>query len=635
MKHHLLLITAFVLTFGQIKAQGPTLSLVGSSPSFSKGNINTEILTQIIQQKQQEVKKRVFRNTVIEGFNNASFTGNVKNFTTYHYLYNVMDVLTSGKNKTAMTKSIVESSTEFAYVYGLALYVTQVKDQMKFGTLTLDASIFKNAEREIKGDKLQDPKDVKTFNLVIDICYDVILNDATLQNTFKFKDDLTDKNFRTWYDSDNCYKITSDAFNEIIRDIKATDYLSILQKFKLIDKDAFDKLKTDNDKITYLQRQQESLKTLRDGIKGHLDNLSTMASAMQSTIDNLKIIQSKISNDGVKKNLDNLLSSLADLPATDLKDKIGKINTDYAEVLSEAQKAEITTIANAVNTNYDQYRQLIGFYIGLKKSEFEDFSLTKDQYYAMKYVLVQFLNFAKNQFDNHVAASVLDFMLQNTIVEYMEPNSDNAVAEKNASTSDKGYLYIDVESLISAVDQYYSPSTRKSSVASWWWFINPRPFFSIGTNYGYFMNKNTLAKDDAGNPANLQNLYFASEKLGFKIKFFDKKYSRAFQPGEKFMYRGSERVWLRPQKIATVSDVHLMVYASGILYNLVDLKTNSNFNYAVAGSSLGITFFNGLNANFGFACPFTDKKFDTENVFFNVGFDIPIIDYISALGKKN
>ncbi|MFO0477860.1 MAG: hypothetical protein ACK50L_03645 [Bacteroidota bacterium] len=635
MKQSLLLIAAFVLTIGQSKAQGPTLSLVGSSPSFSKGNINTEILTQIIQQKQEEVKKRVFRNTVIEGFNNASFTGNLKNFTTYHYLYNVMDVMTSGKNKTAMTKSIVESSTEFAYVFGLALYVTQVKDRMKFGSLTLDASLFKNAEREIKGDKLQEPKDVKTFNLVIDICYDVILDNSTLQNTFKFKDDLTDKNFSTWYESDNCYKLTSDAFNEIINDLKADDNLSILSEFKLIDLDAYNKFKTDSDKLNYLKAQQASLEKLKDGINTHLTELSTMANAIQTTIDDLKTFKDNLQSDGVKGSVDKILSSLSDLPASELKSKITKINTDYAEVLSQEQKGKITAIANAVNANYDQYRQLIGFYVGLKKSNYKDFTLSKDQYYAMKYVLVQFLNFAKNQFDNHIAASVIDFLLENTIVEYMASNSDNSLAEKNATTSDKGYLYIDVESLISAVDQYYNPSTRKSSIASGWWFINPRPFFTIGTNYGYFMNTNTLAKNDAGNPTSLQNLYFASEKLGFKIKFFDKKYSRSFQPGEKFMYRGNERVWFRPQKVATVSDVHLMVYASGLLYNIANLKTNDNFNYAIAGSSLGITFFNGLNANFGFACPFTDKRFNTDNIFFNVGFDIPIIDYISALAKKN
>ncbi|MCU0440368.1 MAG: hypothetical protein MUC49_20955 [Raineya sp.] len=635
MKNYLPLVAAFILIATPVKAQGPTLSLVGSSPSFSKGNINTEILTQIIQQKQEEVKKKVFRNTVIEGFNNASFTGNLKNFTTYHYLYNVMDVLTNSKNKTAMTKSIIEHSTEFAYVFGLALYITEVNDQKIYGSITLNKSIFTNIEREIQDGKLKPSHDVATFNLIIDICYDVILNNDNLQKTFKFKDDLSDKSFKKWYESDNCFKLTSNAFNSIISNLKETNNLNILAKFKLIDKNVYNQLKTDNDKKNYLLSQQASLISLEDNIKVHLTNLNTMANGIQITIDNLKTLQSKISNEGVRKSVDDLLSSLAELPATTLKTEIEKINTEYIEDLTTEQKGKFTAIASAINTNYDQYRQLIGLYVGLKKFNYKDFTLSKDQYYAMKYVLVQFLNFAKNRFDNHVATSVIDFLIQNTIVEYMKQNSDNSVIEKNARLSDKGYLYIDVESIISAVDQYYNPSTRKSSIASSWWFINPRPFFSIGTNYGYFMNKNTLAKDDAGNPVNLQNLYFASEKIGFKIKFFDNKYSRSFKPGEKFYYKGTEQVWKRPQPIATVSDMHLIFYASGLLYNIIDIKSNENFNYAVVGSSLGITFFNGLNVNFGFACPFTDKRFNSDNIFLNVGFDIPIVEYIAALRKKN
>lgn len=95
----------------------PTITLVGSSPSLSKGNLNAEVITEIIQQKQSEVKQRVFRNTVVTHFNSTSHKEHLNNFLTYHYLYNVMDIITSGKNKTFITKSVTHSSTEFAYVY--------------------------------------------------------------------------------------------------------------------------------------------------------------------------------------------------------------------------------------------------------------------------------------------------------------------------------------------------------------------------------------------------------------------------------------------------------------------------------------------------------------------------------------
>ena len=80
--------------------------------------------------------------------------------------------------------------------------------------------------------------------------------------------------------------------------------------------------------------------------------------------------------------------------------------------------------------------------------------------------------------------------------------------------------------------------------------------------------------------------------------------------------------------------MHLMVYGSGLLYNLVDLKSNDDWNQAVVGTGIGVTFFNGLSANIGVAVPFTDNNFKSENAYLNIGFDIPIIEYIGALSKK-
>lgn len=97
MKKSLTLTVVFSACFVLISlAQGPMLSLVGGSPSFAKGNINTEILSKVIQQKQEEVKQYVFRNTIIKEFNNSQYTDHLKNYTTYSFLYNLMDVMTSG-----------------------------------------------------------------------------------------------------------------------------------------------------------------------------------------------------------------------------------------------------------------------------------------------------------------------------------------------------------------------------------------------------------------------------------------------------------------------------------------------------------------------------------------------------------
>src|SRR6218665_2514942 len=209
MRKNLLKIVALILIVAQANAQGPTLNLVGGSPSLTKGTINTEVLTEIIQQKQEDVKKKVFRNTIVKGFNNSKYTESLRNFTTYHYLFNVMDVITSGKNKTAITKSITESSTEFAYVFGLAFYVQQnlqkTTHTKAFGTLIISENIIEDAKVRYTSKEITISDKVKDFNILIDLCYDIILKDANLQKVFSFKEGSKDNDFKVWYDSDNAF----------------------------------------------------------------------------------------------------------------------------------------------------------------------------------------------------------------------------------------------------------------------------------------------------------------------------------------------------------------------------------------------------------------------------------------------
>jgi len=80
--------------------------------------------------------------------------------------------------------------------------------------------------------------------------------------------------------------------------------------------------------------------------------------------------------------------------------------------------------------------------------------------------------------------------------------------------------------------------------------------------------------------------------------------------------------------------IPIIIIGSGLLYNIVNLKSDNNFNYALIGTGVGLTFYNGLSVNAGLGCPYTDNRFDlTKNMFFNLGIDIPIIDYITSLNK--
>ena len=69
-----------------------------------------------------------------------------------------------------------------------------------------------------------------------------------------------------------------------------------------------------------------------------------------------------------------------------------------------------------------------------------------------------------------------------------------------------------------------------------------------------------------------------------------------------------------------------------ILPNICGGENGAKPNAIAAKRSIGLTFFNGLAVNIGYASPLVDKKLD--NGFVNVGLDIPIIEYIGALSKK-
>jgi hypothetical protein len=637
MKKKLLTIAALILTVVQVNAQGPTLNLVGGSPSLTKGTINTEVLTEIIQQKQEEVKKKVFRNTIVKGFNNSNYTEALKNFTTYHYMYNLMDIMTSGKNKTAITKSITESSTEFSYVLGLALYLQQTADKQvaekSIDALTINENFIDNAKVHYSSNKVSVSNKVKDFNLLIDLCYDRILNNDSLQKIFKFKEDFKEKDFNVWYESDNCYRKSIIAFDSIqAAKGKIDDYVSILIYTGIVNDSIYSSIKKDEDKKTYLLKQRTKLAELKSQVDDKLTSLLKLIKVgnnVLSTIGELK--SSPNSKEELKKKANEILSSLSVLTGKELKEEINKLNSDFANILSNPQKESLTKIAETIDDNYDNFRQLISFYSGLKKSNYKDFTLTKDQYYSMKFVLTKFLELAKNQYENNVVASVIDFMLENTLVEYSDGNYGTQALEENVTNNDKGYLYIDIESLISSIDQKFSPTNKKGLG------VYIAPFFSFGTNYASFTGNNQLTTDATGAAKSLSNLYYASEKIGIKWKIWNWKYTHSFGAGENFRYYNSKtnsRYWLRPQPKTTVNDIHLFAYGSGLLYNIANLKSSDNFNYAIAGAGVGMTFFNGLTANFSLACPFTDNKFYSNNMFLNLGFDIPIVEYIAGLRKK-
>jgi len=167
--------------------------------------------------------------------------------------------------------------------------------------------------------------------------------------------------------------------------------------------------------------------------------------------------------------------------------------------------------------------------------------------------------------------------------------------------------------------------------------------FTVGANTTSFSKNMITNSNDT-----LRNYSFIGEKIGIKFKLWDYKYVRSFGKGETFTYWKFYRWWLpipvkatyvrnSPPKEPAISNVHLLAYGSGILYNLVNTGTTKSFNSPLVGIGVGVTFFNDLDFNVSWGRPILNSKsFNDSSVpsFFNVGFDIQFIEYYDRLNQK-
>lgn len=613
--------------FTGLVAQEPQLQLTGGGVSVNKGTIDTEVLTAIIQEKQEEIKQRIFRNTIVRHFNTSNYTRKLNNFATFNYLYNTMEVLTNGKNKKVMTKSLIKSSSDFAFVYGLTLYLDKTLiDSSKVNYPKNTRGINSDVEfinTEVNKDS------IKKFNINIDLTHHILLNmEDELKNYFNFENSINDKYFNQWYKNDN-------------------KYLKHIRNLEIKKNNASPEQKTE------IEEELKKLKKKETGRTNEIKSFLTIINNLETAYDKLtedEINKSSYNKDTLTNRYKLKTSYLIDNLEELAFEKIDPIKLELAfnsleyELEHNLQKDSLnkeTNLKKSIETslikfkdfyaeNKETIQELLNFYKGLKKSKFKDFSLTKDQYNALKFIIKEFISLAQNQYDDKdVIASVLNFLLENTIVEFT--NIEGTLITENetklAGSDSKGYLYIDVASLISAIDANFGSIKRKK------WLNYFTPFMSVGTNYASFNSNNNLLIDNQDMNQDLNDLYFASEKIGLKVKLWNWKYTHSFKSGEPIDYWFiKDNSWKRPQPDPFVNDIYLMAYGSGLLYNLVDLKSEEQFNYAIVGAGVGITFFNGLSLNVGYASPLVEGNLD--NGFLNIGLDIPILEYISAIKNK-
>ncbi|NIK91169.1 hypothetical protein GZ212_03305 [Mangrovimonas sp. CR14] len=519
------------------------LLLVSVNVFSQKLDPDVELISELVQQKQEEIKQRVLKNLVVKNIKTT-------NYTTYNTMYNLVEILSTEKNKTVMTKSLITEISNYSINYVLANYFIDYH-------LNNDPSDQKKAYVDLFG----------TYGFIPD------------KSTGKF--------------------VFSDTtFNSLNEKIDKIGY---------INKCGVDfKSNADNNQIMQVSKIKSSLEIEFNFIVDELFEILVDKEINLFTSNGLFL----------KKSIEYRFKS--------------GFSIDYSNSIPDERrqsiKSELNEFVNKLNTYaikgneiYDMTSSLIN------DGQFNINSLKDlDNSYIQK--LFGLFAFSLQGFKDDIGENSFLARIGEIISKYV-------IYEFNINNPDVVFntFKIDIESIIiSLEEEFYDKSLTNLKKHK----IGVKPFFTIGLNYGLFTGTNTSIPNN-DNSDDITDIAFVSEKLGIKFMLFDFDYTRSQKPMDWYLYKGTYRRWVSPPKDPLINDIYISFYGSGVIYNVVDLKSQDNFNFAIAGVGTGVSFFNDLELNISYSVPIIEKSLSFDNAMLMMGFDIPIFEYIRALRDKS
>jgi hypothetical protein len=189
---------------------------------------------------------------------------------------------------------------------------------------------------------------------------------------------------------------------------------------------------------------------------------------------------------------------------------------------------------------------------------------------------------------------------------------NNSLLQHLIINNNENTMSFDLESFLTFLyNRYDNMSANKTNF-----------YFSVGVNQCFMPNKLIVTNSD-NTTSEIENIAFAAEKIGIKYSFIDFR-KRAYE-------RNNQSFGHYYRKQPIVNDLHTIVYGSGLLYNIVNTTTNSQFSYPVFGLGVGCSFYNNLDFNITASIPINNSPFETP--MFGVSFDVKIGEYFSELNK--
>ena len=666
------------LVSAQDKIGPPSLSIGTNEVLFSKGILDTELIGEIIAEKQEEIKRAYAMNLILNGRLSKG------PFLIYSHAEKTLEALLNHKEKGVIKKALLENATELGLVLGITeaymriMQKTMVDLERKYYTYAKDSSDsildkyltlikYNTAEFKLEKDTLPLTR-LLTINKVVrnqSLRYTSINTESSGIGEFLPKISYLYQ-LKKLGKTNNTYLhyILLDMVLAICRenqslqklgffssdfDQQAFDAKSHYVKFSLLDptkmrstykKNAYKVLKKDLEDIEADIRKKITLNLKYASVilnqptgTDTTDNATLKEKFNDAFMKNLELDYIKDLSEKeleVMKKMGNLVNFANNAFRTDqvedkFDDLVLEIQSLMPDLLSLSAKIDglndiiliLDSLSNSISINQfesfkgkleEQYKnnsQKENGSIDTNLSDMEKKKITQDSLEQRRFVkknlaevfnVITKLNKAASY--NQVANLIID--VGNIFYSINDSRLLSEIANlKNylIVNQDSNRVDIKVEDLILYLNKKYVANSSS----------NMSLYFTVGYNYL------------AGGKSD-QNVSFAAEKIGMKIKLYDNYKQRTYKSRHYFKKR-------KP----VMNDIYFLIYASGLLYQVEALKSENSFKGGSYGGAIGFHFFNGLDFNLGLA----SVRFDGDRkVAFNAGFDIQISEYLARLKKK-
>jgi hypothetical protein len=619
----------------------PTLSAGLGMLTGTKGTIDVELLSEIISEKQAELKKEGVRRLILNETDTASFVD--KNFA-----YLTLSCLLDYKNKSVIEKEIIEAATNYALVYSLELSLKDLinESDLNKGNPSINEKItgpkIKNSETT-SPDNSKEKKEYQggadNRKILRDLIWHVMSKNDDLKSAGYFK---VHPDLQTHYNALNQYTSLKEdekaKWAEIVKIVQ--DIVNLLAKHGRLFAEF-----TDNS-LTIPQLTANSQASVKS-LPNNTTNTSFNLISLDSCIISLQTINSSAHCDCFQNNsifserlveitkqtqlaIKGLQEFKMRIPENANLESAQYDHNDYyflkkivlplmstlvidygypAENLITIQKVQQIIHSSLINQAFEDVKRKSTFINTLSLDKINTNHLLEligaidDLDQAKTYEKV--FNFIQSLGDKDETIGNYTFL--KTLIFYLE----------NFSTIDteKNQIILDVEEIILHLYEQYEKQDRQGL----------QIYFGIGLNQAVSLTSSPLTTPEGND---IDNFSFAAEKIGLKFKLADF--------GRNHSMENQKKIGLPNYKYKSetplINDLYILGFGSGLLYNLADVTTSKTAtSTSFLGTGLGVHFFNDFDLNLYLMRPTSDWD---NALYAGFSFDIMITEYLRKLGEK-